>query len=60
MYSLIVSLIHLYSISGRNGASSDSRDGSIELTAANKWYAPVPAADLETEPVHHVIGDEDD
>lgn len=60
MYTLIVSLIHLYSITGRNAAASASQDASIELTAANKWYAPVPAADMGEEPVHHVIGDEDD
>ncbi|KAI1790285.1 hypothetical protein LXA43DRAFT_1017323 [Ganoderma leucocontextum] len=58
MYTLIVSLIHLYSISGRNAAASASGDDSIELTSANKWYAPVPAADIEPE--NHVIGDDDD
>ena len=60
MYSLIVALIHLYSISGRNASGSVPENGTIELTAANKWYSPVPAAELEVEPMHHVIGDEDD
>lgn len=60
MYTLIVSLIHLYLITGRNTAASTSQDASIELTAANKWYAPVPVADMGEGPVHHVIGDEDD
>ena len=57
MYSLIVSLIHLYTISGRNAAASGKGDGAIELTSANKWYAPVPATDIE--PAKHVIGDDD-
>ena len=60
MYTLIVSLIHLYLITGRNAAASTSQDASIELTAANKWYAPVPVADMGEGPGHHVIGDEDD
>ena len=60
MYSLIVALIHLYSVSGRNAAGSTPEDGSIELTAPNKWYSPVPRVELEDEPVHHIIGDEDD
>lgn len=61
MYSLIVSLIHLYSVSGRNAAGATTENGSIELAAANKWYSPVPRAELEVEsPVHHIIGDEDD
>ena len=57
MYSLIVFLIHLYTISGRNAAASGKGDGAIELTSANKWYAPVPATDIE--PANHVIGDDD-
>ncbi|KAI0761773.1 hypothetical protein BD413DRAFT_485346 [Trametes elegans] len=60
MYMLIVTLIHLYSTSGRNAAAAAvTGDGAIELTqSTNKWYAPVPAADVE--PASHVIGDEDD
>ncbi|EJF64448.1 hypothetical protein DICSQDRAFT_153454 [Dichomitus squalens LYAD-421 SS1] len=57
IYSLVVSLIHLYATSGRNAAASGKEDGAIELTSANKWYAPVPAADIE--PANHVIGDDD-
>ena len=59
LYALIVSLINLYATSGRNASTGAPRDGgAIELTQSNKWYAPVPAA--EVEPVNHVIGDEED
>ncbi|KZT69285.1 hypothetical protein DAEQUDRAFT_726869 [Daedalea quercina L-15889] len=59
IYTLVVVLINLYSMSGRN-AASPVNEGSIELTTpTSKWYAPVPATDdAEAEPVH-VIGDED-
>ncbi|TFK82277.1 hypothetical protein K466DRAFT_666612 [Polyporus arcularius HHB13444] len=59
MYTLIVSLINLYSTSGRNAASATSKDGAIELTQSNKWYSPVPAIDRDLEPASHVIGDDD-
>ncbi|OJT03295.1 Protein YTP1 [Trametes pubescens] len=58
LYALIVSLISLYATSGRNAAPASSGDGAIELTQSNKWYARVPAADVE--PGTHVIGDDDD
>ncbi|KAI0367628.1 hypothetical protein BV20DRAFT_1000356 [Pilatotrama ljubarskyi] len=58
LYALIVSLINLYATSGRNAAAATAaRDGAIELTQSNKWYAPVPVADVE--PASHVIGDDD-
>ncbi|KAH8093242.1 hypothetical protein BXZ70DRAFT_949591 [Cristinia sonorae] len=59
IYTLIVSLIHLYSHSGRNAATAPS-DGAIELTTTPtaKWYARVPNGDLDTE--RHVIGEDDD
>ena len=60
LYTLIVSLIHLYTTSGRNAASATSGDGAIELTQSNKWYAPVPAGDRDLEPANHVIGDDED
>ncbi|PCH44534.1 hypothetical protein WOLCODRAFT_139059 [Wolfiporia cocos MD-104 SS10] len=58
IYTIIVVLIHLYATSGRNGAAARG-DGSIELTSPTKWYAPVPAAEAEGEPLH-VIGDEEE
>ena len=58
IYALVVSLINLWAHSGRNGASSDSSNG-IELTAASKWYAPVPAVDTEAEAARHIIGEDD-
>ena len=59
LYALIVALINLYATSGRNAATAASGDGSIELTeSSNKWYAPVPATDVE--PANHVIGDDED
>lgn len=72
LYTLIVSLIHLYTTSGRNaasatGADADADEGGIELrtptTARSKWYARVPNADASTPLVHHghhVIGDDDE
>ncbi|KZT07357.1 uncharacterized protein LAESUDRAFT_743047 [Laetiporus sulphureus 93-53] len=59
LYLLIVSLIHLYAMSGRNadGATQEAENG-IELAAASKWYAPVPSADADAEPLH-VIGDDE-
>ncbi|RPD58978.1 hypothetical protein L226DRAFT_465771 [Lentinus tigrinus ALCF2SS1-7] len=60
MYTLIVTLINLYSTSGRNAASADTKDGAIELTQSNKWYSPVPVGDRELEPESHVIGDDDE
>ncbi|KAI0794264.1 hypothetical protein C8Q74DRAFT_1194204 [Fomes fomentarius] len=60
LYTLIVSLINLYAISGRNAPSAASGDGAIELTQSNKWYAPVPAGDRDLEPANHVIGDDED
>ncbi|KDQ61912.1 hypothetical protein JAAARDRAFT_525818 [Jaapia argillacea MUCL 33604] len=59
MYTLIVSLIHLYSTSGRNASNASSSpslgDDNIEMSGdidGNKWYAPVPSG-------AHVIGDDD-
>ena len=58
LYALIVALINLYATSGRNAATAAAGDGAIELTeGSNKWYAPVPATDVE--PANHVIGDDD-
>jgi len=62
MYLLIVSLIQLYTVAGKNGAAvslDESRGDSIELSARgqpqNKWYARVPNAESQ-----HIIGNEDD
>ncbi|THH22127.1 hypothetical protein EUX98_g8244 [Antrodiella citrinella] len=58
IYTLIVSLIHLYTVTGRN-ASSAAANGSIELTTpTSKWYARVPSGDVDAE--NHVIGEDDD
>ena len=59
IYTLIVSLIHLYAASGPNAAAAPT-DGAIELTPTptTKWYARVPNAEVDTE--NHVIGDEED
>jgi len=58
LYTLIVSLIHLYTVTGRNSSSAPA-DGSIELTTpTTKWYARVPNTDVDTE--NHVIGDDED
>ncbi|TCD67381.1 hypothetical protein EIP91_012416 [Steccherinum ochraceum] len=58
IYTLVVGLIHLYTVSGRNAASA-TKDGSIELrTPTTKWYSRVPNTAEDTE--NHIIGDEDD
>ncbi|KAK7686340.1 hypothetical protein QCA50_010564 [Cerrena zonata] len=57
IYSLIVSLINLYSASGRNAPNQDTGNGAIELEeTTNKWYARVP--NTPNDP--HIIGDDDD
>ncbi|EMD39097.1 hypothetical protein CERSUDRAFT_112790 [Gelatoporia subvermispora B] len=58
VYTLTVSLIHLYTVSGRNAGSSTNTQNGIELEPRSKWYAPVPGADVEAET--HVLGDIDD
>ncbi|KAH9951105.1 hypothetical protein B0H21DRAFT_818596 [Amylocystis lapponica] len=59
--TLIVTLISLYATSGRNSSAPGTSDGAIELlpTPRGKWYARVPAGDLDAGPVH-VIGDAED
>ena len=59
LYTLIVTLISLYTTSGRNAASASGQaDGAIELRTptTSKWYSRVPAGD----PASHVIGDDED
>ncbi|KAF9026309.1 hypothetical protein BDZ89DRAFT_1134884 [Hymenopellis radicata] len=59
LYTLIVSLIHLYTVSGRNSAK---RGGdSIEMNST-KWYSRVPNAESNATEAerHHIIGDDDD
>ena len=61
LYTLIVTLISLYTTSGRNAASASGQaDGAIELRTptTSKWYSRVPAGDVE--PASHVIGDDED
>lgn len=66
MYTLVLSLIHLYPNSGRNATdrSTTINGDGIELhPTANgrpKWYAPVPTSSGEPEEARHIIGDEDD
>ncbi|OCH96301.1 hypothetical protein OBBRIDRAFT_787374 [Obba rivulosa] len=58
VYTLTVSLISLYTTSGRNAGSSDATQNAIELEETrSKWYAPVPNADVEAET--HVLGEDD-
>ncbi|EIW85476.1 hypothetical protein CONPUDRAFT_162665 [Coniophora puteana RWD-64-598 SS2] len=60
LYTLVLALIHLFTISGRNASlnsqTSLAGDNAIELTsprgAAPKWYAAVPGEAEET----HVLG----
>ncbi|KAJ3551229.1 hypothetical protein NM688_g4825 [Phlebia brevispora] len=58
IYSLVVSLIRIWARLSEN-ASSSTGDGSIELSTASKWYAPVPGTDAEAEAARHVIGEDD-
>ncbi|KAL4249938.1 Protein YTP1-like C-terminal domain-containing protein [Abortiporus biennis] len=62
IYMLIVGLIHLYTISGRNSPSNGGdAGGSIELTSPNKWYARVPDAEENNDNERtHIIGEEED
>lgn len=57
IYTLIVTLLHLYATTGRHapGAANGAKSGPIELEERAKWYAPVPNG----EQGHHVIGDDD-
>ncbi|KAG7445160.1 uncharacterized protein BT62DRAFT_898562 [Guyanagaster necrorhizus] len=59
LYTLIVWMIHLYTISGRNApdAKNDSSD-SMEMASGmrTKWYSRVPSAEAS----NHIIGDEED
>ncbi|KAF9446891.1 hypothetical protein P691DRAFT_803284 [Macrolepiota fuliginosa MF-IS2] len=60
IYALIVYLIHLYTVSGRNTANKNSEN--IEMSRT-KWYNRVPSAEAETPssavPLH-VIGEDDE
>lgn len=68
LYTLILSLIHLYSASGRNAPDSSNSAKSIENIemlphgGAPRWYAPVPntASGEETPITAHIIGDDED
>jgi hypothetical protein len=58
MYTLILSLINLYSTSGRNATTPNMITDNIEMNPrgiTSKWYARVPI-----EPESHVIGEDDD
>ncbi|EGN97018.1 hypothetical protein SERLA73DRAFT_185298 [Serpula lacrymans var. lacrymans S7.3] len=60
LYTLILTLIRLFSTTGRNAQSFSTTGNNIELASPrspSKWYAPVPRDDTTT----HVLGpDEDD
>ncbi len=58
-YALVVSLINLWAVSGRNSTLSGG-ENDIELTPASKWYARVPGTDTEAEGARHIIGDDDE
>jgi len=55
IYTLVLSLLHLYVSSGRN-ARSKQHDNSIELTRT-KWYARIP--NVEADVHYHVVGEDD-
>jgi hypothetical protein len=59
IYTLVLSLIHLYASSGYNAAnlSSKQRGGSIELRHT-QWYARIPNVEADTQ--HHVVGEDND
>jgi hypothetical protein len=60
LYTLILTLIHLYSTTGRNAASENtSVYDNIEMNSwfRSKWYSPVPRDDVNTQA--HVLGDDD-
>ncbi|KIM90202.1 hypothetical protein PILCRDRAFT_811928 [Piloderma croceum F 1598] len=57
-YTLILSLINLYSTSGRNATTPNVIADNIEMNPrgiTSKWYARVPI-----EPDSHVVGEDDD
>ncbi|EGN97015.1 hypothetical protein SERLA73DRAFT_140908, partial [Serpula lacrymans var. lacrymans S7.3] len=60
LYTLILTLIRLFSTTGRNAQSFSTTGNNIELASPrslSKWYAPVPRDDVAT----HILGpDEDD
>ncbi|KAK7038692.1 hypothetical protein VNI00_010576 [Paramarasmius palmivorus] len=65
LYTLIVSLIHLYATTGRNAASAEhSRSNNIELTETpiqSKFYSRVPTSSRAgAEETRHVLGDDED
>lgn len=65
LYTLIVSLIHLYATSGRNAASADNaRSNNFELSETPvraKFYSPVPTSSRSGgEEARHIIGDDED
>ncbi len=59
LYTLIVWMIHLYTISGRNAPDGKiNSSDSIEMASGirTKWYSRVPNA----EESNHIIGDDED
>lgn len=61
LYTLIISLISLYSSSGRNAGETTISEESIELESQPKWYSRVPDGEQENLVNSHVIGgDEED
>ncbi|KAF8914467.1 hypothetical protein CPB85DRAFT_1298019 [Mucidula mucida] len=59
LYTLVVSLIHLYTVTGRN---STKRGGDAIEMNSTKWYSRVPNAESNATEAerHHIIGDDDD
>ncbi|KAK0466786.1 uncharacterized protein EV420DRAFT_1300036 [Desarmillaria tabescens] len=59
LYTLIVWMIHLYTVSGRNAPDAKSNLGdNMEMASGirTKWYSRVPNA----EESNHIIGDDED
>lgn len=60
LYTFVIYLIHLYTVSGRNAAKKNAEN--IEMSET-KWYARVPDTEAETPSAAvplHVIGDDDE
>lgn len=59
-YTYILSLIHLWSNSGRNTAKNGTDNAeNVEMQRRNKWYEQVPLGEADAEPLQEnfAIGD---
>lgn len=61
LYTLIISLIGLYSSSGRDSSSqTQNPEETIELAPQPKWYSRVPNGEEGNLMNDHVIGDDEE